>query len=69
MDVLYLHNPIESQLPSKGRDEVLSRLTAAFETLESLRITDGSGTGGIGSFGLATWSCFRVPPEGEDSQY
>jgi aryl-alcohol dehydrogenase-like predicted oxidoreductase len=56
LDVYYLHNPIESQLPSQGKDELCSRLRSAFEALEGLR-QDGS----IGCYGMATWSCFRVP--------
>ena len=56
LDVYYLHNPVESQLPSQGKDELCSRLRSAFEAMEGAR-QDGN----IGAYGMATWSCFRVP--------
>jgi hypothetical protein len=37
IDLLYLHNVMEVQLPAVGREELMRRLRAAFETLEGAR--------------------------------
>jgi aryl-alcohol dehydrogenase-like predicted oxidoreductase len=58
IDLLYLHNAAESQLPAVGRDVFQVRLARAFETLEEAR-----AAGEIRAYGLATWSCFRVEPD------
>lgn len=55
MDLLYLHNAAESQLPVVGLEVFLQRLKAAFLELEMLK-TQGKLRG----YGLATWDCFRV---------
>ena len=57
IDVLYLHNPAESQIPDIGRIAFLERLRDVFELYESFR-QDGK----ILYYGLATWDCFRVLP-------
>ncbi len=57
IDLLYLHNGPDAQLPSVGRERFLERLEEAFRLFESLR--DG---GRLGAYGLATWGCLRVPP-------
>lgn len=57
VDLLYLHNPAESQLAQLGGRAFLERLRAAFEWCERAR-----AAGSIKAYGLATWSCFRVPP-------
>jgi aryl-alcohol dehydrogenase-like predicted oxidoreductase len=55
IDLLYLHNGPDAQLPVVGREEFEQRLEAAFGFYERLR-TDGS----LGSYGIATWDCLRV---------
>eukprot|EP00877_Chromochloris_zofingiensis_P007465 jgi/Chrzof1/2972/Cz12g06160.t1 len=55
VDLLYLHNAAESQLPVVGLEVFLQRLKAAFLELEMLK-TQGKLRG----YGLATWDCFRV---------
>ena len=56
IDLLYLHNGPDAQLPVVGREEFEKRLEAAFGFYEGLR-TEGS----LGAYGLATWDCLRVP--------
>lgn len=63
LDLMYLHNAAESQMPVVGREAFMSGLRAAFEFYESAR-----AAGRIRYYGLATWNCFRVPPE-ETQQY
>jgi aryl-alcohol dehydrogenase-like predicted oxidoreductase len=60
IDLYYLHN-VETQLSAVGRDEFLSRLRRAVETLE-----EEVERGGIATWGLATWDGLRVPPEHPD---
>jgi aryl-alcohol dehydrogenase-like predicted oxidoreductase len=55
IDLLYLHNAPDAQLPLVGRDEFLRRLTDAFGFLEQLRTR-----GQLGAYGLATWDCLRT---------
>jgi len=57
IDLLYLHNSAESQIPDVGRSEFLERLGDVFELYESFR-----QSGKILYYGLATWACFRVSP-------
>lgn len=54
LDLVYLHNPAESQQPWIGREEFLERLRVAFVELESLR-----REGWIAAYGLATWDSLR----------
>ena len=61
VDLLYLHNSAESQLPVVGRQEFLSRLRTVFQLYEEER-----SSGRITYYGLATWSCFRVEPGAPD---
>ncbi|MCI4326979.1 MAG: aldo/keto reductase [Thermoplasmata archaeon] len=56
IDLLYLHNAADAQLPVVGRDEFLARLSEAFRLYETLR-----DEGHLGAYGLATWDCLRVP--------
>ncbi len=56
IDLFYLHNAPDAQLPSVGPDEFRERLRRAFELLERRR-----ADGAIGSYGLATWDSLRVP--------
>ncbi|MDP6084979.1 MAG: aldo/keto reductase [Nitrospinota bacterium] len=57
LDVYYVHNP-ETQLQEVDREEFLSRVCAAFETLEK-----NVGDGKIRYYGTATWSGCRLKPE------
>mmetsp|Transcript_32966 Transcript_32966/g.57889 ORF Transcript_32966/g.57889 Transcript_32966/m.57889 type:complete len:236 (+) Transcript_32966:480-1187(+) len=56
LDLLYLHNPAESQLPALDTNEFNKRLRAAFEFLERVR-----SEGKIRAYGLATWLSLRSP--------
>ncbi|HLY76638.1 MAG TPA: aldo/keto reductase [Thermoplasmata archaeon] len=56
IDLLYLHNAPDTQLPSVGHDEFVRRLTEAFGLFEELR-----SAGRLGAYGLATWDCLRRP--------
>jgi len=55
IDLMYLHNAVESQQPVVGKKEFLIRLKDAFEFFEKAR-SDGK----IKYYGMATWDCFRV---------
>lgn len=63
LDLIYLHNAAESQLPEVGREEFMRRLRLAFEFYEKAR-----ADGRIRFYGMATWNCFRVEPE-ESGEY
>lgn len=58
LDLMYLHNAAESQLPEVGRPIFMERLRQAFAFYESAR-----AEGRIRYYGLATWNCFRVNAE------
>ncbi|MGE0201714.1 MAG: aldo/keto reductase [Candidatus Melainabacteria bacterium] len=58
LDLMYLHNAAESQLPLVGRETFLTRLREAFAFYETMR-----RAGKIRFYGMATWNCFRVPPD------
>ena len=57
VDLLYLHNAPDTQLPVVGRDEFLARLEAAFTLYEQFR-----DRGLLGAYGLATWESLRAVP-------
>ncbi len=56
IDLLYLHNAPDAQIPAVGKDAFLERLEAAFQLYEQYR-----DRGELGAYGLATWDCFRSP--------
>jgi len=58
LDLLYLHNVADAQIPVVGPTEFETRLEKAFTLLESLR-----AAGELGSYGLATWDCLRTSPD------
>jgi len=58
VDLLYLHNAADAQLPAVGREEFLSRLEEAFRLYERFR-----DKGHLVSYGLATWDCLRARPD------
>jgi aryl-alcohol dehydrogenase-like predicted oxidoreductase len=55
IDLLYLHNGPDTQLPIVGREEFERRLEEAFGCYEELRASDR-----LGAYGIATWDCLRV---------
>ncbi len=55
IDLLYLHNPIESQVYDVGRERFMKMLKDVFEFYEEKR-----KEGKIRYYGLATWNAFRV---------
>lgn len=57
LDLLFLHNPAEAQLAALGQEEFKQRLRDAFAFCEEAR-----RAGKIRAYGIASWSCFRVPP-------
>ncbi|WP_152040603.1 aldo/keto reductase [Salinigranum salinum] len=57
IDLYYVHNP-ETQLSARSREAVYDRLERAFTRLEERR-----AAGDVGTYGVATWSAFRVLPE------
>jgi aryl-alcohol dehydrogenase-like predicted oxidoreductase len=56
IDLLYLHNAADAQLPVVGPEEFRRRLVIAFERLEEHR-----QSGHLQCYGLATWEVLRVP--------
>ena len=54
IDLIYLHNAPDAQLPSIGRDAFLGRLEQAFQLYEGLR-----DRGRLGAYGIATWDSLR----------
>lgn len=63
LDLIYLHNAAESQIPDVGREAFMARLREAFVFYEKAR-----AEGKIRYYGMATWNCFRVEPE-ESGEY
>ena len=61
LDILYLHNAAEAQLPLVGGEEFENRLAKAFEFFEK-SVQDGK----VASYGMASWLCFRSPVSEKD---
>jgi len=57
IDLVYLHNAADAQIPIVGREEFSSRLEVAFLLYESYR-----DAGQLRAYGLATWDCLRTRP-------
>jgi aryl-alcohol dehydrogenase-like predicted oxidoreductase len=57
IDLLYLHNAADAQLPAVGSEIFFGRLGEAFRLYEGYR-----DSGRLGQYGLATWDCLRGPP-------
>ena len=57
IDLMYLHNAIEGQR-DVPREQFLEGLARVFEMYEQKR-----SEGKILFYGMATWECFRVPPD------
>jgi aryl-alcohol dehydrogenase-like predicted oxidoreductase len=58
IDLVYIHNAFESWFEDITREEFLERLSKVFEVYEEYR-----AGGKIRYYGMATWTCFRVPPD------
>ena len=58
IDLLYLHNAADAQIPAVGPEEFVVRLREAFGLYERFR-----AHGRLRAYGLATWDCLRVPPD------
>lgn len=61
LDLLYLHNAAESQLPLIHEEKFFERLTSSFEFFEKKRSENK-----IKNYGLATWISFRAPHTEKD---
>jgi len=58
IDLMYLHNAVEGQIKDVSMEKFLQNLESVFELYEKKR-----KEGKIRFYGMATWECFRVPPE------
>lgn len=61
LDLLYLHNSAEAQIPATGKEQYLENLGKAFRFYEGARSEEK-----IRHYGMATWNCFRNEPEQTD---
>jgi aryl-alcohol dehydrogenase-like predicted oxidoreductase len=61
IDLVYIHNAFESWHKDVGRKEFMEMLSEVFEVYEKYR-----KAGKLRYYGMATWTCFRVPPESEE---
>jgi aryl-alcohol dehydrogenase-like predicted oxidoreductase len=57
IDLVYIHNAFESWCQDVSREKFMDMLTGAFEVYEKYRSRNK-----IRYYGMATWTCFRVPP-------
>jgi aryl-alcohol dehydrogenase-like predicted oxidoreductase len=58
IDLVYIHNAFESWYQDVSRERFMEMLTKAFEVYEKYRAQTK-----IRYYGMATWTCFRVPSE------
>ena len=58
VDLMYLHNAAEAQLSDISREEFFEKLRSVFTFYKDMR-----KEGKIRYYGLATWSCFRLPAD------
>jgi aryl-alcohol dehydrogenase-like predicted oxidoreductase len=61
IDLVYIHNAFESWNQDVSRQQFIEMLAKAFEVYEKYR-----GQGKICYYGMATWTCFRVPPDNHE---
>jgi aryl-alcohol dehydrogenase-like predicted oxidoreductase len=61
IDLVYIHNAFESWHEDIKREEFLQMLSSVFEVYEKYRINNK-----IRYYGMATWTCFRVPPDNKE---
>jgi aryl-alcohol dehydrogenase-like predicted oxidoreductase len=57
IDLVYIHNAFESWYQDVSREQFTEMLVKAFEVYEKYRARNK-----IRYYGMATWTCFRVPP-------
>ncbi len=58
IDLVYIHNAFESWYQDVSREQFMEMLAKAFEMYEKYRAEKK-----IRYYGMATWTCFRVPSE------
>jgi aryl-alcohol dehydrogenase-like predicted oxidoreductase len=58
IDLVYIHNAFESWYQDVSREKFTEMLVKAFELYEKYRSQNK-----IRYYGMATWTCFRVPPD------
>jgi len=61
IDLVYIHNAFESWHEDIKREEFLQMLSRVFEVYERYRSNNK-----IRYYGMATWTCFRVPPDNKE---
>ena len=61
IDLVYIHNAFESWYKDVSRKEFMEMLSKVFEVYEKYR-----KAGKLRYYGMATWTCFRVPQESEE---
>ena len=61
IDLVYIHNAFESWNQDVSRQQFIEMLTKAFEVYETYRMQ-----GKIRYYGMATWTCFRVPRDSHE---
>ena len=61
LDLVYVHNPFESWYEDVSREDFFQMLSKAFEAYEEYRTLNK-----IRYYGMATWTCFRVPPDSKE---
>ena len=61
VDLVYIHNAFESWHNDVSREQFMEMLSNVFEVYERYR-----SNGKIRYYGMATWTCFRVPEDNEE---
>jgi aryl-alcohol dehydrogenase-like predicted oxidoreductase len=61
VDLVYVHNAFESWYEDVSREKFMEMLAKVFEIYEEYRSMDK-----LRFYGMATWTCFRVPPSNKD---
>ncbi len=61
IDLVYIHNAFESWNQDVSRQQFMEMLAKAFEVYEKYRKQDK-----VRYYGMATWTCFRVPPDNRE---
>ncbi|HKZ61757.1 MAG TPA: aldo/keto reductase [Nitrososphaera sp.] len=61
IDLVYIHNAFESWNQDVSRQQFMKMLAKAFEVYEKYRAQNK-----IRYYGMATWTCFRVPPDNQE---
>lgn len=61
IDLVYIHNAFESWHEDVSRQQFMEMLARAFEIYEKYRSQNK-----IRYYGMATWTCFRVPPDSRE---